>query len=115
MGLERLVLLLDEKQFEAKRPLAYIVHQGNEAIKSAIQLAERLRDELPAECIMLHCGEGSLKSQFKKADKFGAELAFILGDDEVAKGIVSIKFLRVRQEQQHVKREELVAFIKTLN
>ena len=111
MGLERLVLLLDGEDFTPTPPLAYIVHQGVKATQSAIHLAEMLRNELPQEVVILHCGEGSLKSQFKKADKFSAKLAFILGDDEVANGTVGIKFMQQRQAQQQVSRDALIQFI----
>jgi histidyl-tRNA synthetase len=75
-------------------------------------LAERLRDQLPGKGIVLHCGGGSLKSQFKKADKTGASLALILGEDEVEEKKVSIKFLRDRQEQQQLPQHELALFLQ---
>lgn len=112
MGVERLVLLLEQHEWDDVKPLAYLVYQGDEAKKEAIQLAERLRDQLPQCGIVLHCGEGSLKSQFKKADKAGAKLALILGEEEVAENKVSIKFLRDRQEQQQLPQSELAAFLQ---
>jgi len=112
MGVERLVLLLEQHEWSKASPLAYIVYQGEQARKEAIQLAERLRDQLPEQGIILHCGEGSLKSQFKKADKTGAKLALILGEAEVDENKVSIKFLRDRQEQQEVPQSELEKFLK---
>ncbi len=115
MGVERLILLLEQDHFELKKPIAYIVHQGDEATKAAIQLAETLRDEMPDQCVVLHCGEGGLKSQFKKADKLGAKFALVLGDDEVSAGEVSVKFLRERQEQQRVKQVEIANYIKSQN
>jgi histidyl-tRNA synthetase len=59
----------------------------------------------------LHCGEGSLKSQFKKADKTGAKLALILGEQEIEENKVGVKFLRERKEQQFIPREELDEFL----
>ncbi|MBV1913379.1 MAG: histidine--tRNA ligase, partial [Cycloclasticus sp.] len=112
MGVERLILLLEQYQWNVNSPLAYIVYQGDQARKEAIQLAERLRDQLPGKGIVLHCGGGSLKSQFKKADKTGASLALILGEDEVEEKKVSIKFLRDRQEQQQLPQHELALFLQ---
>lgn len=112
MGVERLVLLLEQHEWSDASPLAYIVYQGGQPAKQAIQLAESLRSQLPDQRIILHCGGGSLKSQFKKADKTGAKLALILGEQEIEESKVSIKFLRDRQEQQQVPQSELEEFLK---
>ena len=45
-------------------------------------------------------GLGSMKSQFKRADASGADYALIFGDDEVARGEVSVKPLRNADEPQ---------------
>jgi len=68
------------------------VHQGDETLDSALQAAERLRDA--GLDVILHCGGGSFKSQFKRADTSGAQLAVIVGADELARGEVSVKWLR---------------------
>ena len=115
LGMERLILLMEQQSWEKPKPFAYLVHQGNEAAKKALQLAEKIRYELPNETIVLHCGEASLKSQFKKADKLGAKLAIILGEDEVANDRVSIKFLQQRTEQQSVDTAELPNYLNDLS
>ena len=115
LGMERLILLMEQQSWEKSKPFAYLVHQGNEAAKKALQLAEKIRYELPNETIVLHCGEASLKSQFKKADKLGAKLAIILGEDEVANDRVSIKFLQQRTEQQSVDTAELPNYLNDLS
>jgi histidyl-tRNA synthetase len=56
---------------------------------------------------MTHCGGGSFKSQFKKADKSGAQIAFVLGDDEVEQETVSVKTLRGGQGQETLKQAAL--------
>jgi len=112
MGMERLVLLLEQQEWPSVKPLVYIVHQSDEAREKAIQLAETLRDQFPKVGIVLHCGEGSLKSQFKKADKTGAKFALILGEQELQENTVGIKFLRERNEQQQVPQTELKAFLE---
>jgi histidyl-tRNA synthetase len=77
-----------------------------------------LRDALPGLRIVQHNGGGSFKSQMKKADKSGARLALIWGDDEVAANTVSIKPLREqnneRVEQQSVARTELEQTLRAL-
>ena len=64
---------------------------------------------------MTNCGEGSLKSQFKKADKSGAEIALILGEDELEKKQLTVKYLREEKPQITVKWNEITSFLnKTL-
>jgi histidyl-tRNA synthetase len=78
-------------------------------------LAESLRDE--GISTLVHAGTGSFKSQFKRADASGAQIAVILGGDELASGAASVKMLRLEGQsealaQQHVPLENLVAFLK---
>jgi histidyl-tRNA synthetase len=56
---------------------------------------------------MTHCGGGSFKSQFKKADRSGARFALVLGEDEMARRQAGIKSLREQTEQQTVGFEDL--------
>ncbi len=115
IGLERLVLLLQAvdaipKNLE-KIADVYVVAVGN-VQKEAFQLAEKLRNELPALRVVNHCGGGNFKNQLKKADKSTADLALILGEDEVAKNVVAVKFLRDDQPQQIVSLNEIVNFFQ---
>ncbi len=99
MGVERLLALLEQQQFQAPEQFsdAYVVHQGEAADRFAFQVAEVLREQgLHA---ILHCGGGSFKSQMKKADASGARFAVIIGDDEAATGQVTLKPLREMGEQ----------------
>ena len=96
LGLERVLSLLEELGLEApaQRPDVYMVLAGAAAQRHGLPLAERLRDGLPLLRLQVNCGGGSFKSQFKRADRSGAGLALILGDDEVANASVAIKPLR---------------------
>ena len=78
-------------------------------------MAEQLRNALPGLRLMTHCGGGSLKSQFKKADKSAAQIAFILGDNEVENGTVNVKILRGDrgQEQQTLEQAALSEWLKS--
>lgn len=110
LGLERLILLLQTLALApVNKPSAeiYLMAVGESAELAAINVAERLRSELPAKRVILHCGGGNLKKQFKKADKSGAELALILGDEELACGEVTLKWLRQDKPQQTLKLSEL--------
>ncbi len=114
MGLERLVLLLREQGVVADTAAVdvYVVAVGNAAECMALVTTERVRDAQPRLRIVQHTGGGSFKSQMKKADKSGARLALIWGDDEVAAQVVTIKPLRAddgeRTGQRTVPLNELV-------
>jgi len=94
LGIERVLELMraaGELQ-DASSCDVYVVHQGDAAQLAALQAAERLRDA--ALDVVLHCGGGGFKAQFKRADASGAFLAVVLGDDEVAAGEATLKWLR---------------------
>ena len=111
MGVERLVLLLEELNLipeEATQTLdVYLTALGDKAHQTAMALAERLRDELPTLRLQLHCGGGNFKQQLKKADQSGARLALILGEDECQAGTVGVKFLREERAQDTVAQAAL--------
>jgi len=114
MGIERLVLLLEAKENLAiKKPVdVYLILSGDAAEKAGVVLAEKIRDELPSIRLQMHCGAGSFKSQFKKADKSGADYALILGDDELEQGVIGLKFLRTKEEQRLLSTTELLELLK---
>lgn len=101
IGLERLVLLLDAVHpvSESVEADVMVLALGEGTAQHAICLAEQLRDALPALRIVYNCGGGSFKSQFRKADKSGAQLALIVGEAEATTNTVGIKWLRVDREQ----------------
>jgi histidyl-tRNA synthetase len=109
MGLERLMLILDQNQL-AKSPNidVYFIAVGSKAKNKALVLAEVIRDS--KKHVALHPGEGSFKSQFKRADKSGAKYAVILGEDELVKQQVTIKPLRDNGEQQMISFSSLKDF-----
>ena len=98
LGQERIVELmrLKERSVDDALPAVYLLLAGAAAEQRGIALAERLRDELPGRGVETNCGGGSIKSQMKRADRSGAHFALILGDDELARGVVAIKELRAR-------------------
>jgi len=61
---------------------------------------------------MTNCGGGSFKQQFKKADKSGATIALILGEEEWATQTIGIKHLRQEQAQRVVALSELNHLIR---
>jgi histidyl-tRNA synthetase len=117
IGLERLVLLLEEMNAIPagiqETVDVYLVAVGD-VMADALVIAETLRSELPWLRLVTNFGGGSFKSQMKKADKSGAQLALVLGEDEVAKGEVGVKPLRLDSAQQQVARAQLVETVKAL-
>ncbi|MCK4744223.1 MAG: histidine--tRNA ligase [Sulfuriflexus sp.] len=109
MGLERLISLMEDDNvvFPTRPAHAYLVMFGDEAEKLGLQLAEQLRNEVTDLRLVMNCGGGSFKSQFKKADKSNALFAIIIGEDEINNGTVSMKNLREKSEQQTVQQSEL--------
>ncbi len=109
LGLERLVTLVEDQGLVQPRSEVdvYMVVSGEAAEQQALVLAETLRDTMPWAKFQMHCGGGSFKSQFKRADRSGARFALVLGDDELARGEVGVKDLRDGGEQRTVGRDEL--------
>ena len=118
MGIERLLLLiqtLDRVPPELARQVdVYLVTLGDAAAVAGFRLAEQLRDALPGLRLVVHCGGGSFKSQFKKADKSGALFALILGEDEAAAQQIGIKPLRTEGQQENIAWQALPARLEQL-
>lgn len=115
MGMERLVLLLDTlNQVDAQPALAdvYLAMMGDNSQVAGFALAEQLRDQLPGLRVMSHCGGGNFKKQLKRADKSGAGIALILGEDEIARGEVTVKYLRGQGEQQTLAVNDMIEQLK---
>jgi histidyl-tRNA synthetase len=108
MGQERIVMLLEKQGLAVARDQTqvYMVLAGENTEIQGMKLAEQLRDAWPDLKLQINLGGGSFKTQFKRADKSGAEFAIVLGDDEVARGVVALKDLRrdVAQEECAIER-----------
>ena len=113
IGLERLMELASFEKMANNAPHVYLLISGEKAVKPGLLLAEQLRSNITDIRILSHCGGGSFKSQFKKADKSGAELALILGEDELENNQLTVKYLRSDEPQTIVKWAELAEFLST--
>lgn len=115
LGIERLVLLLAQQAAAVSVQAVvdvYLVAPGDAAADRALLLAEELRDALPGARVQAHCGGGSFKSQMKKADRSGAKVALILGEDELANDQVGLKMLREEVVQETVSMQTIAAVLK---
>jgi histidyl-tRNA synthetase len=105
LGLERL-LELAELDPPASTDV-YLIAVGTSAQEAAMQIAEQIRDTFPGLRLLCHCGGGSFKSQFKRADRSGARVALVLGDDELSARRIGVKPLRGQGEQVSVALDAL--------
>ncbi len=116
MGLERLVLLVQAVNPDFKAPAtvdAYVISSGAGTQGAAMQLAEKLRDDLPELKVMTNYGGGNFKKQFARADKWGARIALVLGEDEVAAQQVVVKDLQ-SGEQETLAQGDLAARLASM-
>ncbi|NNL57724.1 MAG: histidine--tRNA ligase, partial [Pseudomonadales bacterium] len=102
MGLERLYLLLENNSFSCfaadDAPDAYLIVAEPAYQTYAFALAERLRSALPGFAIMQQLTAGSVKSQFKKANKSAARFALVVAEQEVASQQVTVKDLQLGEQ-----------------
>jgi len=108
MGQERLIeLMRSQAEPDTESPHVYLVMAGEDAISHGLKLAEQLRQDVAGIRVQSNLGSGSFKSQFKRADRSGALLALVLGEDEVRDNRVTIKHLRDNSEQEQVAMNNL--------
>ncbi|HUL18911.1 MAG TPA: histidine--tRNA ligase [Steroidobacteraceae bacterium] len=113
MGIERLVALLvaGGRVPAPARPDLYVVVSGAQVAARALQLVEQLRTERPQLRIELNAGGGNFKAQFRRADRSGAVLALIVGEDELARGVVGVKPLRAQAGQSECPIADLASAV----
>jgi histidyl-tRNA synthetase len=94
IGVERLLDLAAQSGVVESLPGAdvYVVSSGAGTGSAALRASEQLR--AAGLDVVMHAGGGSFKSQFKRADASGATLALIIGEDELARGELGLKWLR---------------------
>ncbi len=113
MGMERLILLLETLNLVPDSVTGdadvYVTAMGETAVPAAMALSEAIRNERPDAVVITHCGGGSFKSQMKKADRSGAKVAIILGENELEAGTVALKPLRSDQPQIDIVQSQVAA------
>ncbi len=111
MGIERLILLITELKVvpdDLCRAADVYLCVAGDVLEQAVNLAEMIRTQLPYLRVQMHCGGGSFKSQMKKADKSGADIALILGENEAKDNAVAVKYLREEKEQHTVNMNNII-------
>lgn len=109
LGLERLILLLEEQEkvIDSEELNIFFISFSEKAAQKAIMYAEELRNDFPQLTIRTNLGIESANSQFKKADKSGAKATLILGEEELKNNKISFKDLRTDKEQETLTLQEL--------
>jgi len=116
LGIERVVELLVQaaRVPAAAPPDVYVIVNSAAGCGAAIQLTEELRDALPHRRFEFNLGGGNFKAQFRRADKSGAALALICGDEEMGRGVIAMKPLRHETGQTECPRFELASKVEEL-
>jgi len=120
IGIERLILLLDEvinSDSASDHNLdGYFICLSDESFAVAQGLAEEIRSSLPSFNLKIHYGDEKISTLLKRADKEGAKIALILGEEEINNKKISIKDLRRSSPQMKISfteiSKELTNFIK---
>lgn len=112
MGVERLLMLMSASQSPLPlQPDVFMVVESEQCLPAALNMAEKLRDTYDL-CVLTHLEHSRMKNQFKQADKSGARLALILGEQEIQQGTIGIKDLRQEGEQNTVSQTDIVTALQ---
>jgi histidyl-tRNA synthetase len=109
IGVERIALALDAAKYRTRAaPDAAVIAMGDAAVATAMDLARRLRSaRLRVEMLS---PERGLRSSLRRADKLGAHYALIIGEDELARGVVQLRDLRT-SSQRELPQSEIASAI----
>lgn len=114
LGIERILILMETLNIvptQNTQTSIYIIATNEKAVVKGLAISESIREAHPKMEVLLNTLGGSFKSQFKKADKSGARLALIIGEDELLHNTISIKDLRVEMEQTTVADSAINQFL----
>lgn len=112
IGAERLILLIQAVNTQLKSDNnidVYMISSGNNTRVQAQKLAEKMRDVMPTKRIMTNYGSNDFKKQFSQADKYGAKLAIVIGENEILTNKVVVKNLQ-SGEQMEVEQDQVADY-----
>ena len=114
LGMERVVAMLENIATANISSAAnvYLVMVGDIALQRGMVLSEQIRQKIPQLVLHNGLGGGSFKSQMKRADKSGASVALILGDDECQNQVISVKYLREDRQQEKISQNEILGWLQ---
>jgi histidyl-tRNA synthetase len=103
LGLERLAMVAPGRDGATRPPTAFILPLEPRAVAPALAIATGLRDH--GVTVDLQPAGRSLKALLRAADRRGARVAVILGDEELAAGRATVRDLT-----RHEDRRQLLPF-----
>jgi len=111
VGLDRLMAALTHLGLAPKTKTTVqvlVVTMGNVPKSESLKIAAELRVAgICTEVYLAGKGKTSMKAQLAHADQYGIPVAVILGEDELAKGAVSVKdLLAGKREREHIGDRE---------
>ena len=113
-GIERIILNIKEQGVqipEVGKPDLYVAYVGDVARAAAFQLADEAR-RMGLSCVSA-VGSRSLKAQLKQANSLGSRFAFILGEQEVQTGTVTVRDLVESKQWQEGKDAAMSRLLET--
>lgn len=113
IGMERLVLMLEQKELDEEQAPETIVmvNRGADANIQCLRLAETIRQHFPQVTVITNCHQASFKSQFKTADKIGADLALVIAESEAETHSLGIKWLKAEKEQINLAQSGVISYL----
>jgi histidyl-tRNA synthetase len=116
LGLERLIALMEAERVDLpdSNPHVYLVLSGEQGVRRGMVFADELREAVKGLRLQTNCGGGSFKSQFRRADKSGAGIALVIGDDEAAHAQVTVKPLRGEGAQETLAQADAAGYLGRL-
>lgn len=108
MGIERIILLQEKALPEGfkKEVDVFIAYLGDDAKKAAFPLAFNLRKN--GISVEMDYANKSLKSQMKRSDKLGSNFTFIIGEEELQKGVVKVRDMK-KSNEEDIKLEDVIS------
>jgi histidyl-tRNA synthetase len=113
LGMERLALLLGGEAKARPGPAVFLIYRGEAALEEAL----RMRRELLGRGLYadLDYEDRSFKAQMRAADRKGARLALILGEDEMSQGTATLKDLAAGTQETLSRDEAILRVLRTVH
>ena len=108
LGLDRTLMACEaEKTFTGPEQLLQVYVVDTTGGENSLIITDQLRQN--GFKVDRSFGDRSMKAQMKAADKSGAKIALIVGEDEVEKGVVTIRDLRGEEGQEEIASGSIIA------
>ena len=107
LGIERLLLIMDAAGVKPDKESGcdvLVAGLGDAAKTKALELTKQMRQS--GKRVIIDLMDRGLKAQFKYADRIGARYVIVIGDDELSKGVVSLRDM-VNSTQTEVPADKI--------